>query len=68
MGVICKERVGGGDIWVENYLLRLTASAVGAKQRCGLGVGGGGGIPLPNLFLKNEGHCGSDFCFLSSYI
>ena len=41
MDVICKEKVGGGgegDNWDIKYLMRLTASAVGAKPRWWRGV------------------------------
>ena len=66
MGVICKEKVGGGDNWVINIF-----GATNCERRREAMLGGGGGLgacPPPRNVLKNEGHCGSDFCILSSYV
>ena len=59
MGVICKENVGGGGGGGQ-----LRYKNIYCKCRRGEATLGGGGLNL----LKNEGHSGSDSCFLSSSV
>ena len=73
MGVICKENV---CVWGDNWDIKIFNVTNCERRRreatfvvvvvcvCVCVCGG----ELSEFFWKNEGHCGSDFCFLSSSV